>query len=43
LISQGAVSIDGEKITSKIAIVKNGSIIKVGKRRIVRLVDADQK
>ena len=41
LIAQGAVTIDGEKITSNIAPVQSGSIIKVGKRRFVRLVDAD--
>ncbi len=38
LIAQGAVSIDGEKITSNAAPVKNGSIIKAGKRRFVRVV-----
>ncbi|MBA7642113.1 Tyrosine--tRNA ligase [subsurface metagenome] len=38
LIAQGAVSIDGEKITSNVAPVKNGSIIKAGKRRYVRIV-----
>ena len=38
LIAQGAVSIDGEKITSNTAPVKNGSIIKAGKRRFVRVV-----
>ena len=41
LISQGAVSIDGKKITSKIAIVKSGSIIKVGKRRFARVINTD--
>jgi tyrosyl-tRNA synthetase len=43
LISQGAVSIDGEKISSNSANLKIGSIIKVGKRRFVRVVDADKK
>jgi tyrosyl-tRNA synthetase len=38
LIAQGAVSIDGKKITSNAAPVKNGSIIKAGKRRFVRVV-----
>ena len=38
LIKQGAVEIDGEKITSNAAPVKNGSIIKAGKRRFVRVV-----
>ncbi len=38
LIAQGAVSIDGEKITSNTTPAKNGSIIKAGKRRYVRVV-----
>jgi len=38
LIAQGAVSIDGKKITSNAAPAKNGSIIKAGKRRFVRVV-----
>ena len=41
LIGQGAVSVDGEKETSPTAPIKSGSIIKVGKRRWVKLVDAD--
>jgi len=41
LIAQGAVSINGEKISSNIATIKSGSIIKVGKRRFVRLVDTN--
>ena len=41
LIEQGAVSIDGEKISGNVAIVKSGSIIKVGKRRWVRVIDTD--
>ncbi|MCD6299776.1 MAG: tyrosine--tRNA ligase [Dehalococcoidales bacterium] len=42
LIAQGAVSINGEKISSNIATIKSGSIIKVGKRRFVRLVDTGE-
>jgi len=38
LIKQGAVEIDGKKITSNKAPVQSGSIIKVGKRRFVRVV-----
>jgi len=38
LIEQGAVSIDGNKISSNTAAVASGSIIKVGKRRFVKLV-----
>ena len=41
LISQGAVSIDGEKITGSFAPLKNGSIIKVGKRRFAKIVNSD--
>ncbi len=38
LIKQGAVEIDGKKITSNKAPVQSGSIIKVGKRRFVRVI-----
>lgn len=41
LINQGAVSIDGEKVTSSIAPVKSGSIIKVGKRRFAKVINTD--
>jgi len=41
LIAQGAVSIDGKKITSNFASLKNGSIIKVGKRRFAKVIDSD--
>jgi len=40
LISQGAVSIDGKKITSNIASVNSGSIIKVGKRRFAKVINS---
>jgi len=43
LIRQGAVSIDGEKILSNIAQVNSGSIIKVGKRRFVKVINTDRK
>jgi len=43
LIAQGAVSIDGEKILSNSAHIKIGSIIKVGKRRFAKVIDADTK
>ena len=43
LIEQGAVEIDGEKVTSYMAPVKSGSIIKVGKRRFAKVFDTDQK
>ncbi len=41
LIAQGAVSIDGEKISSNIARIKSGSIIKVGKRRFAKVINTD--
>ena len=41
LIAQGAVSIDGEKISSNTATVKSGSIIKVGKRRFAKVINTD--
>jgi tyrosyl-tRNA synthetase len=42
LISQGGVSIDNEKVTGAIARVKNGSIIKVGKHRFVKIINSDK-
>jgi len=42
LIAQGAVTIDGEKISSDIATVKSGSIIKVGKRRFAKVINTDK-
>jgi len=42
LIEQGAVSIDGKKISSDIAPLKNGSIIKVGKRRFAKVINTDK-
>jgi tyrosyl-tRNA synthetase len=42
LIAQGAVSIDGEKISSNTATVKSGSIIKVGKRRFAKVINTDK-
>jgi len=41
LITQGAVSIDGKKVASNVAPVKNGSIIRVGKRRFAKVIDND--
>ena len=44
LIAQGAVEIDGGKIAEDITILfRDGSIIKVGKHRFVRLVNADKR
>jgi len=41
LIEQGAVSIDGEKVTSYTATVKSGSVIKVGKHRFAKVINSD--
>ncbi len=42
LLAEGAVEANGEKVTSDpIVPIHDGSIIKVGKRRFVRIVDAD--
>ncbi len=41
LINQGAVSIDGARVTEFQAIVNNGCVIKVGKRRFAKLIDSD--
>ena len=50
LLAQGAVEVDGEKITGNLIGVydgvtiriRDGSIIKVGKRRFVKIVDVDK-
>jgi tyrosyl-tRNA synthetase len=41
LIGQGAVAADGEKITTNIATIKSGCILKVGKRRFARIINQD--
>jgi tyrosyl-tRNA synthetase len=41
LIAQGAVSIDDEVVTKPKSNVKRGDIIRVGKHRFLRIVDAD--
>ncbi|MDD4875606.1 MAG: tyrosine--tRNA ligase [Dehalococcoidales bacterium] len=41
LIAQDAVSINGENISGNIALVKSGSIIRVGKRRFAKIVNSD--
>ena len=42
LINQGAVEIDGKKITSYKAQLQSGSIIKVGKRRFAKVIITDK-
>jgi len=41
LIEQGAVEVDGQKVTSYTANVNDGSIIKVGKRRFAKVINTD--
>ncbi len=41
LIAQGAVSIDGKKISNNMATVRSGSIIQVGKRRFAKVINTD--
>ena len=44
LLAQGAVEVDGKKSTIHSAVeIRDGSIIKVGKRRFVKIVDADKQ
>ena len=43
LISQGAVEIDGQKVNSESVELREGSIIKVGRRRFIKIVDADKR
>ena len=43
LISQGAVDVDGQKVTSDMIPIQDGSIIKVGKRRWVKIVNSDKQ
>jgi tyrosyl-tRNA synthetase len=42
LINQGAISIEGEKLTGPIAPLKSGSVIKVGKHRFVKIINSDK-
>ena len=40
LLTQGAIEVDGEKVNSNLVTLKDGSVIKVGKRRFLRMVDS---
>jgi tyrosyl-tRNA synthetase len=40
LLAQGAIEVDGEKVSTSLVNLKDGSIIKVGKRRFLRMVDS---
>ena len=44
LISQGAIEVDGQRVTSEGAVsLRVGSIIRVGRHRFLRIVDADKQ
>jgi tyrosyl-tRNA synthetase len=42
LITQGAVTADGNKITANVTAIESGCIIKVGKRRFARIINKDK-
>ena len=43
LIVQGAVEVDGRKVSAEDVHLQDGSIIKVGRRRFIRIVDVDKR
>jgi len=43
LLAQGAIEVDGEKVSTDKVILKDGSIIKVGKRGFVKMVDSAKR
>ncbi len=43
LLAQGAIEVDGEKVSASLVSLKDGSIIKVGKRRFLRMVDSAKR
>jgi tyrosyl-tRNA synthetase len=43
LLAQGAIEVDGEKVSTSLVSLKDGSIIKVGKRRFLRIVDSAKR
>ena len=43
LLAQGAIEIDGEKVSTDHVILKDGSIIKVGKRGFLKIVDSTKR
>jgi len=43
LLAQGAIEIDHKIVIERDVTIRDGSIIKVGKRRFVKIVDADKK
>jgi len=43
LLAQGAIEVDGEKVSTSLVSLKDGSIIKVGKRRFLKMVDSAKR
>jgi tyrosyl-tRNA synthetase len=43
LLAQGAIEVDGEKVSTSLVSLKDGSIIKVGKRRFLRMIDSAKR
>jgi tyrosyl-tRNA synthetase len=43
LLAQGAIEVDGQRVTDQQVIVREGTVIRVGKRRFLRIVDADKQ
>ena len=41
LLSQGAIQVDGDRLTADVAALRNGSILRVGRRRFARMVDTE--
>jgi len=43
LLAQGAIEVDGEKVSTSLVSLKDGSVIKVGKRRFLKMVDSAKR
>ena len=43
LLAQGAIEVDGERVSTDKVILKDGSIIKVGKRSFLKMVDSAKR
>ncbi len=43
LLAEGAVDVDGKKVTGDTIEIRDGSMVKVGKRRFAKIVNSDNK
>jgi len=43
LLAQGAIELNGKKVSSNLVTLKDGSVIKVGKRRFLKIVDSAKR